>query len=149
MWQWYKAYTPAALYPQDDSWYSFLPEAELTPGPQCSWKDYVNWKIQWPCSMLQPTMIPCAHCCYIKYIINIPELALSQELNCYVSINIVTDPRKSGPLPLNGELVTDVISAVTDTDSYPITCNGWAKRCIRGNHYALWLDRSVSPVTNR
>jgi hypothetical protein len=50
---------------------------------------------------------------------------------------IVTGPRKSGPLPLNGQLVTDVISAVTDTDSYPITRNGWAKRFIHGNRYAL------------
>jgi hypothetical protein len=24
---------PAALYPQEDSWYSFLLEAESTPGP--------------------------------------------------------------------------------------------------------------------
>jgi hypothetical protein len=29
----------AALYPQGDSWYSFLLEAESTPGPQCGWKD--------------------------------------------------------------------------------------------------------------
>jgi hypothetical protein len=29
---------PAALYPQEDFWYSFLLEAESTPG----WKDYVN-----------------------------------------------------------------------------------------------------------
>jgi hypothetical protein len=29
----------AALYPQDDFWYSFLLEAESTPGPQCGWKD--------------------------------------------------------------------------------------------------------------
>jgi hypothetical protein len=43
----------------------------------------------------------------------------------------------NGPLPLNGQTVTDVISAVTDTDSYPITRNSWAKRCIRGNRYAL------------
>jgi hypothetical protein len=61
---------------------------------------------------------------------------------------IVTDPRKCGPLPLNGQLVTDVISAVTDTDIYPITRNGWAKYCIRGNRYALSLGRSVSSVTN-
>jgi hypothetical protein len=40
------------------------------------------------------------------------------------------------PLPLNGQLVTDIISEATDTDSYPITRNGWAK-CIRGNRYAL------------
>jgi hypothetical protein len=51
--------------------------------------------------------------------------------------HIVTDPRKSGPLPLNGQLVIDVISAVTGTDSYPITRNGWAKHSIRGNRYAL------------
>jgi hypothetical protein len=30
------------LLPQEDSWYSFLLEAESTPGPQCNWKDYVN-----------------------------------------------------------------------------------------------------------
>jgi hypothetical protein len=26
-------YAPAALYPQEDFWYSFLIEAESTPGP--------------------------------------------------------------------------------------------------------------------
>jgi hypothetical protein len=31
--------TPAALYPQEDSWYAFLSEAESTPGPYCGWKD--------------------------------------------------------------------------------------------------------------
>jgi hypothetical protein len=30
--------------PQEDSWYSFLLEAESTPRPQCGWKDYVNLK---------------------------------------------------------------------------------------------------------
>jgi hypothetical protein len=28
-----KPYAPAALYPQEDCWYSFLLEAESTPGP--------------------------------------------------------------------------------------------------------------------
>jgi hypothetical protein len=28
-----KLYVPAALYPQEDSWYSFLLETESTPGP--------------------------------------------------------------------------------------------------------------------
>jgi hypothetical protein len=28
-------YALAALYPQEDSWYSFLLEAASTPGPQC------------------------------------------------------------------------------------------------------------------
>jgi hypothetical protein len=30
---------PAALYPQEDSWYSFLLEGEPTSGPQWGWKD--------------------------------------------------------------------------------------------------------------
>jgi hypothetical protein len=48
-WRWgCQPYAPDALYPQEDSWYSFLSEAESTPGPQCGWKDLVKWKIQWP-----------------------------------------------------------------------------------------------------
>jgi len=35
------------LYPPGNSWYSFLLEAELTSGPWCSRKDYVNEKFQW------------------------------------------------------------------------------------------------------
>jgi len=34
------------LPPRKHSWYSFLLEAESTPGPECGWKDYVNEKIQ-------------------------------------------------------------------------------------------------------
>ena len=30
------------LPPRKYTWYSFLLEAELTPGPQCDWKDYVT-----------------------------------------------------------------------------------------------------------
>jgi len=30
------------LSPRKYSWCSFLLEAELTPGPQCGWKDFVN-----------------------------------------------------------------------------------------------------------
>ena len=35
------------LPPRKHSWYSFLLEAESTPGPYCGRKDYVNEKIQW------------------------------------------------------------------------------------------------------
>ena len=35
------------LPPRKYSWYSFLLEAESTPGPQCDQKDYVNEKFQW------------------------------------------------------------------------------------------------------
>ena len=34
------------LPPRKYSWYSFLVEAESTPGPQCGQKDYVNEKFQ-------------------------------------------------------------------------------------------------------
>jgi hypothetical protein len=48
-WRWgCQPYAPAALHPQEDSWFSFLLEAESTPGPQSGWKDWVSWKqIQW------------------------------------------------------------------------------------------------------
>jgi hypothetical protein len=35
------------LPPRNYSWYSFLLEAESTPGPQCGRKDYVNEKLKW------------------------------------------------------------------------------------------------------
>jgi hypothetical protein len=35
------------LPPRKYSWYSFLLEAESTPGPECDRKDYVNEKFQW------------------------------------------------------------------------------------------------------
>jgi hypothetical protein len=36
----------AAFTPRKYSCYSFLLEAECTPGPYCDWKDYVNKKFQ-------------------------------------------------------------------------------------------------------
>jgi hypothetical protein len=30
----------------EDSWYSFMLEAEKTPEPQCDWKDYASGKIK-------------------------------------------------------------------------------------------------------
>jgi hypothetical protein len=48
-WRWgCQPYSPAALYPQEDSSFAFLLEAESTPGRYYSWKEWVNWKIQWP-----------------------------------------------------------------------------------------------------
>ena len=35
------------LPPRKYSWYSFLLEAESTPGPWCGHKDYVNEKLRW------------------------------------------------------------------------------------------------------
>jgi len=44
MWEGCQPYTPAAFTPRKYSWYSFLLEAERTPGP--GGKDYVNEKLQ-------------------------------------------------------------------------------------------------------
>jgi hypothetical protein len=46
-WQSCQPYAPPAFTPRKYSWYSFLLEAESTPGPQCNRKDYVNEKIPW------------------------------------------------------------------------------------------------------
>ena len=45
------------LTPRKYSWYSLLLEAELTPGPQCGQKDYVNEKFQWHHQKLNPRPI--------------------------------------------------------------------------------------------
>ena len=37
-------YAPAAFTPRKCSWYSFLLEAESTPGPWCDRKDYMSMK---------------------------------------------------------------------------------------------------------
>jgi hypothetical protein len=46
MWQGCNPYAPAAFTPRKYSWYSFLVEAESTPGPLRGLKDYVNEKFQ-------------------------------------------------------------------------------------------------------
>jgi len=40
-------YAPAAFISRKYTWYSFLLEAESTPGPECARKDYVTEKFQW------------------------------------------------------------------------------------------------------
>jgi hypothetical protein len=50
------------LPPRKYSWYSFLLEAESTPGPQCGRKDYANEKFHWHHrkSNLRPSSTNCA-----------------------------------------------------------------------------------------
>jgi hypothetical protein len=48
-WRWgCQPYAPAALYLQEDSWYSFLLEAESTPGPQCGWMGPERSRVRFP-----------------------------------------------------------------------------------------------------
>src|SRR5215475_7292663 len=51
------AYVPAAFTPRKYSWYSFLLEAESTPGPWCGRKDYVNEKIPMTPSGIKPVTL--------------------------------------------------------------------------------------------
>jgi len=46
-WEGCQTYAPAAFTPRKYSCYSFLLEAESTPGTQCGRKDYVDEKFQW------------------------------------------------------------------------------------------------------
>jgi hypothetical protein len=60
---------PSPPTPQEDSWYSFLLEAESNPGSKCGWKDLSNEKpndvignrtpdLPACCIMTQPTTLP-------------------------------------------------------------------------------------------
>jgi hypothetical protein len=53
------------LSPRKYSWYSFLLEAESSPGPQCGLKNYVNEKFQWHYRELNPRPSNCATACPI------------------------------------------------------------------------------------
>jgi hypothetical protein len=55
-------YAPAAFYPHDDSWYSFLLEAESTRGPYCGGKQFLALHIstlmmETPYSSLQSVFV--------------------------------------------------------------------------------------------
>jgi len=43
--------------PRKYSWYSFLSEAESTPGTLCGWKDYVNDKFQFFFKLMVPCIV--------------------------------------------------------------------------------------------
>jgi hypothetical protein len=45
-WQGCHPYAPAPFTPRKDFWFSFLLEAEITPGPKWGLKDYANEKFQ-------------------------------------------------------------------------------------------------------
>ena len=55
-WRWEGCHpcAPAVFTPRKYSWYSFLLETELTPGPQCGRKDHVNEKFSVTQSGIEP-----------------------------------------------------------------------------------------------
>jgi hypothetical protein len=77
----------AALYHQQDFWYSFPLEPELTPWPYCSWKDWANWKIQlplkelnpWPSSLQQSASISYATACPLGFSAKTAETCQAQS----------------------------------------------------------------------
>ena len=50
-------YAPAAFTPRKCSWYSFLLEAESTPGPWYHWKDFISMKIPLTVAGIEPVKI--------------------------------------------------------------------------------------------
>jgi hypothetical protein len=62
--------------PQEDSWYSFLLETESTPGPECGWKYYDNWNIQWPHRESNPRPYDLYHSASTNYATACPASSL-------------------------------------------------------------------------
>ena len=53
------------LYTPRNVWYSFLLEAESTPGPQCGREDYVNGKFRWHHRESNPDVYPFTRCLFV------------------------------------------------------------------------------------
>jgi hypothetical protein len=61
-WRWgCQLYAPAALYHQEDSWYSFLLEAEWTPGSQCGLEGLGQLKNPMTSSGMEPATFAVTH----------------------------------------------------------------------------------------
>jgi hypothetical protein len=72
------------LYPRKYFWYSFLLEAESTPGPEFGWKDYVNEKNPVTQSGIEPATFQFVVQCLNHYATACPNFIMSdvQNLNC-------------------------------------------------------------------
>ena len=57
-------YAPAAFTPRKYSWYSFLLEAESTPGPYCDQKDFMSMKNPLTPAGIEPATFRFAALCY-------------------------------------------------------------------------------------
>jgi len=47
----------SCLHPQENSWYSFLSEAESTPGPYCNRKDFMSIKNPMTLAGIEPVTL--------------------------------------------------------------------------------------------
>ena len=54
----YQPYAPAAFTHRKNSWYSFLLEAESTPGPYCDRKDFMSMKNPLTPAGIEPATFP-------------------------------------------------------------------------------------------
>jgi hypothetical protein len=57
---------------QKDSWHSFHLQAESTPGPQCGWKDWVNWINPVTSSVIEPATFRLVASCHNQLCYRVP-----------------------------------------------------------------------------
>ena len=81
-WKGCQPYAPATFIPRKYTWYSFLLEAELTPGPQCDRKDYVTTSLQVFIKIINDNMFVAQY----KSSLCKTQSLLCCHLNAYVSL---------------------------------------------------------------
>ena len=106
-----------SLPPRKYSWYSFLLEAESTPGPQCGQKDYVNEKLQWHhresstpsastnCATAYPQFIMAQIRTTSRIRLN-PAISTSSHPNCLIFIFTASDNLPSISLRFSEQDIT-------------------------------------------
>jgi hypothetical protein len=102
--------------------YSFLPEAKSTPGPQCGWKDQVNWKIQWPHREWNPRPSGLWYSAWTNYAAAWPRLykwtvTICHSVSTNASRRVMTDiwlhATKINSTTTNEAIPTDAVPDVT------------------------------------
>jgi len=87
-------YSPAAFTPKKYSWYSFLLEAESTPGPQCDRKDFMSMKNPLTSAGIEPATFR-----FVAQHLNHCATAVPRFSNWETKIDCAVLPKKTGTIP--------------------------------------------------